>query len=53
LLEFSEVEKLLQTYTLEEILEINEITEEEVLYFLLKMKFLKVPNPEPIDIFHD
>jgi hypothetical protein len=50
LLEFSEVEKLLQTYTLEEILEINEITEEEVLYFLLQHKFLKVPNPEPIDL---
>jgi hypothetical protein len=53
LLDFSEVEKLLQTYTLEEILEINEITEEEALYFLLKEKFLKVPNPEPIDIIHD
>jgi len=43
-------EKCLATYTLEEIFEINEVTEEEVLEFLVTQNFLLLPNPKPVDL---
>jgi hypothetical protein len=45
-----EVEKILQTYDLTEIIELNDKTEEEVLYFLLRHRFLDLPEPRPIDL---
>lgn len=48
--DYTEVEHLLGTYTLDEILELNEITEEELLYFLLEEKFVDIPDPRPIDL---
>lgn len=46
----SEIERVLQTYTLEEILELNDVTEEEVLTFLVATKFVTLPDPQPVDI---
>ena len=39
----------LEVYSLEEILEYNDITEEELLMFLLDERFLKLPDVEPLD----
>jgi hypothetical protein len=41
---------VLDTYSLEEILELNDVTEEEVLEFLLKHNFIHLPDPLPVDI---
>ncbi len=44
-----EVDSCLQTYTLEEIFELNDLTEEEVLLFLVEANYIKLPNPKPLD----
>jgi len=41
---------VLDTYTLEEIFEINELTEEEVLLFLIEQKFVRLPEVLPVDV---
>jgi len=46
----SKVERILQTYTLEEIFELNDLTEEDVLLFLVEEEFLELPDPEPVDV---
>lgn len=46
-----EIEKYLRTYSLEEIFEINELTEEDVLYYLVEQEFLELPDPSPVDIY--
>lgn len=43
------VESILETYSLDEILEINEVTQEDTLLFLVEQEFVKLPNPEPLD----
>jgi hypothetical protein len=43
--------KILQTYSWEEILEWNEITEEETLEFLIDKGFLEIPQPTPVDCY--
>lgn len=45
-----EVENVLQTYTLEEIFDHNELTEEDVLLFLVEQEFLTLPDPKPLDL---
>ncbi len=40
---------LLEVYTLEELLELNDKTEEECLEFLVEEKFIKLPNIKPLD----
>lgn len=45
-----ECENILQSYSLEEILELNDLTEDEVLYFLVEQEFIKLPNPLPVDL---
>lgn len=45
--------KVLQTYSFEEILELNELTEEDVLLFLVEEEFLQLPNPKPVDLDAD
>ena len=40
---------LLEVYTLEEILELNDKTEEDCLEFLVDEKFVKLPSIKPLD----
>jgi hypothetical protein len=47
---FKEVESILTVYTLEDILVYNELTEEDVLYFLIEEEFLELPEIKPIDL---
>jgi hypothetical protein len=42
---------ILETYSLEEILELNDITQEEALIFLVDQGFLNIPDPKPVDCF--
>lgn len=42
------IEKILQTYTLSEILEFNDSSEEDILLFLVSEEFLELPDPEPV-----
>jgi hypothetical protein len=48
--DYSEVELLLQTYSFDEILELNDLTEEDVLHFLLRQELIERPDPSPVDI---
>lgn len=43
-----EVESILQTYSLEEILELNELTESDILHFLVEQGFIHLPDPRPL-----
>lgn len=45
----TKVEQTLEIYTLQEILELNEVTEEDTLLFLIEQKFIQLPNPKPLD----
>lgn len=45
-----DVEHLLDTFTFEEILEYNEVTEADVLQFLVEQRILRLPNPRPVDV---
>jgi hypothetical protein len=45
----SQIEKYLETYSLEEILEFNEVTEAEVLLHLVEEQVLQLPIP-PVDL---
>jgi len=40
---------ILETYSLEEIFELNDTTEEEVLDFLVTQGFLKLPEVTPLE----
>lgn len=42
-------ETVLETYSLEEILELNDVTEEEALEFLVTQGFLELPEVQPLD----
>lgn len=44
------IDKYLATYTLEEILELNELTESELLLYLVEQNYLQLPNPKPVDL---
>jgi hypothetical protein len=46
----SNIERVLQTYSLTEILELNELTEEDVVEILLRHEYIEIPNPKPIDL---
>lgn len=48
-----ECERVLQSYTLEEIIELNDITEDEVLHFLVEQDILELPDPRPVDLDRD
>lgn len=43
-----DIERLLETYTLEEILEMNDLTEADVLFFLVEEEFITLPEPKPV-----
>lgn len=44
-----EAEHLLETYSLEEILDLNDVTEADALAFLLEEEFLEPPEVRPLD----
>lgn len=46
----SYIERVLDTYTLEEIFEYNEVTEAEVLTYLISQEFISLPSPTPVDL---
>jgi hypothetical protein len=50
---FHEVECYLKTYSLEEIFELNDLTVEDVLIYLVEQGFIDLPDPSPIDMFDD
>jgi hypothetical protein len=42
------ISNILQTYSFEEILELNDLTEEDTLLYLVEQEFLELPEPEPL-----
>jgi len=46
---YEEAEHLLETYSFEELLDFNELTEADVLRFLLDEDFLEIPAVKPLD----
>jgi hypothetical protein len=52
-LEYSDTEKVLQIYTLEEILEHNDLTEIDLLDLLLENDLIRLPLVLPLDIRND
>lgn len=44
-----EISAYLETYDLLEILELNGLTEEDVLLFLVEQKLVKLPDYKPLD----
>jgi hypothetical protein len=49
-LNIREVENVLDVYSLEEILELNDLTEVDVLYFLVSEQFVTLPEPLPLGV---
>jgi hypothetical protein len=47
-----EAETILEIYTLEEILDQNDLTEADVLCFLVKEELVFIPEPQPL-LFED
>lgn len=41
-------EDILQTYTLEELMELNDLSEADVLDFLLEAGLIQLPDPAPL-----
>ena len=52
-MKLEDIENILQTYTLEEILEINDLSQEDLLYFLVEHDYVELPNPRPLDVEDD
>ena len=46
---YEDIEHILETYSLDDILEFNELSEVDVLFFLIQQRFLELPNPKPVD----
>ena len=45
-----ELESVLETYSLEEILELNDLTQADALEFMVDEEFIsQLPDPEPVD----
>lgn len=44
-----DAEALLETYTLTEILEMNDLTEADALEFLIEEGFIELPEVKPLD----
>jgi hypothetical protein len=45
---YDEAEKILQVYSLEEILELNDFTLEDTLLLLVEQKVISISLPEPL-----
>jgi hypothetical protein len=48
LIDIQIIETLLETYTLEEVLSENDLTEADALHFLVEQEFITLPNPRPL-----
>jgi hypothetical protein len=44
-----EAEHLLETYTLEDIMNYNDLTEADALVFLVEQEFISLPSIQPLD----
>lgn len=51
-LSIEEIDKILECYSLEQIIQLNDLTEAEVLLILVEEDVLKLPSILPVDI-HD
>jgi len=49
-LNYKTIENILEIYSLEEILELNDYTLEDALYYLVENEFVTLPTPEPVDL---
>jgi len=47
--DYDTAEHLLEIYSLEEILELNDITPEEALEYLVNQEFIKLPEIQPLE----
>ncbi len=47
---YEEAERILDTYDLDEILSLNELTVADALIFLVKEEFVTLPNILPVDL---
>ncbi len=47
--DYTEAEHLLDTYTLQEIFELNDVDEADVLAFLITEEYIKPPSIKPLD----
>lgn len=48
--EYSHIERMLETYSLDDILELNELTEADILLILYEGGHIELPNPQPVDV---
>ena len=48
-MKLAEAEHLLDTYTLEEILELNDLTEADALLYLIQTEFIEKPKITPLE----
>lgn len=46
---YKEIESILQSYSLEEILEYNDVSPEDALEFLVDEEFIKLPAIKPLE----
>ncbi len=53
MIDFRKAENILSTYSLEEILDWNELSEADILCFLLDEEYLEIPDPKPVDYASD
>lgn len=51
MLNLRNINKLLDTYSFEEILELNEVTEADALLFLVEEEFVVLPDIKPVDYY--
>lgn len=43
-----DIKNILDIYTLEEVIELNDASVEDVLFFLVEERMLELPDPEPL-----
>ena len=43
-----DIEHILETYTIEDILELNDLSPSDVLYYLSETDYIELPTPEPV-----
>lgn len=50
LTERHEIDSVLSCYSLEELLELNELTESDAVYFMVEEEFITLPLTKPVDL---
>jgi hypothetical protein len=48
-----QAERVLDTYSFEEVLELNELDEIDVLEHLINMRIVRIPEPLPVDFYDE